>query len=60
MVDGLMWFCENCNHQLKEYKFELKNIESDFQTRFKDFYSSAENRTCDKCGTVMEIDERFI
>lgn len=60
MIDGLMWFCESCNHQLKEYKFELKNIESDFQTRFKDFYSSIENRTCDKCGTVMEIDERFV
>ena len=60
MVDGLMWFCENCNHQLKEYKFELKSIENDFQSRFKDFYGSLENRTCDKCGTVMEVDDRFI
>lgn len=60
MIDGLMWFCDNCNHQLKEYKFKLENIETDFQERFRDFYASEENRTCDKCGTVMEVDERFI
>ena len=23
--DGLMWFCENCNNQLKEFKFHLTN-----------------------------------
>ncbi|HCR53420.1 MAG TPA: 3-hydroxyanthranilate 3,4-dioxygenase, partial [Cytophagales bacterium] len=28
--DGLMWFCENCNNQLKEFKFHLTNIEKDF------------------------------
>lgn len=58
--DGLMWFCESCNHPLKSYKFKLENIEKDFLPRFKDFYSSEENRTCDNCGTVMETDERFI
>ena len=60
LVDGLMWFCENCNNKLKEYRFELKSIENDFQIRFKDFYGSEENRTCTKCGTVMEVDERFV
>ncbi|MEQ9592682.1 MAG: 3-hydroxyanthranilate 3,4-dioxygenase [Cyclobacteriaceae bacterium] len=58
--DGLMWFCESCNNQLKEYKFHLTNIEKDFLPRFKDFYSSEENRTCSKCGTVMEADARFV
>lgn len=60
MVDGLMWFCEKCNHKLHEYKFKLENIESDFQTRFKEFYGSEDLRTCDACGHVMEADERFI
>ena len=60
LVDGLLWFCENCNHKLKEYRFELKNIEHDFQSRFRDFYGSESNRTCEKCGTVMEVDERFV
>lgn len=60
LMDGLMWFCDNCNHPLKTYKFKLENIEKDFLPRFKEFYSSEENRTCDKCGTVMEVDERFV
>ena len=60
LIDGLMWFCENCNHELKSYKFKLDNIEKDFLPRFKEFYTSEEMRTCDNCGTVMEADERFI
>lgn len=58
--DGLMWFCENCNNKLHEYKFHLENIEKDFLPRFRTFYSSKELRTCKKCGTVMEADPRFV
>jgi len=60
LMDGLMWFCDNCNHPLKTYTFKLDNIEKDFLPRFKEFYSSEDNRTCDNCGTVMEVDERFV
>lgn len=60
MQDGLMWFCDNCNHKLHDTRFQLTNIENDFQPRFKEFYSSEELRTCDNCGHVMEIDERFV
>ncbi|HET9679860.1 MAG TPA: 3-hydroxyanthranilate 3,4-dioxygenase, partial [Gammaproteobacteria bacterium] len=52
--DGLMWFCENCNHKLYEEYFTLKDIEKDFPPVFDHFFSSSENRTCDNCGTVME------
>lgn len=58
--DGLIWFCENCNNKLKEFKFPLTDIEKDFLPRFKEFYGSLESRTCSKCGTVMEADPRFI
>jgi 3-hydroxyanthranilate 3,4-dioxygenase len=58
--DGLIWFCEKCNHKLKEYKFNLTNIEKDFLPRFKDFYTSVESRTCKNCRTVMEADQRFV
>lgn len=58
--DGLMWFCENCNHKLHEYKFPLTDIEKDFIPRFKEFYASEELRTCDSCGTVMSTDPRFV
>lgn len=60
MIDGLMWFCDKCNHKLHEFRFPLTNIENDFQPRFKEYYSSLELRTCDNCGHVMEIDERFV
>ena len=58
--DGLMWFCENCNNKLHEYKFPLTDIEKDFLPRFREFYRSETLRTCNQCGTKMETDPRFI
>ena len=58
--DGLLWFCDNCNHKLYEEYFVLGSIEQDFLPVFKKFYGSEELRTCDKCGTKMDVDERFI
>ena len=58
--DGLMWFCDNCNNKLHDVRFELKNIETDFLPRFKEFYGSEELRTCNNCGHVMETDPRFV
>ena len=60
MKDGLMWYCENCNHKLHETYFPLTNIEKDFLPRFREFYGSKSLRTCSNCGTVMETDERFV
>ena len=57
--DGLMWFCDKCNNQLHATYFDLLNVEKDFQPRFREFYASEELRTCNSCGHVMEIDERF-
>jgi 3-hydroxyanthranilate 3,4-dioxygenase len=58
--DGLLWYCDNCNHQLHATYFHLTNIEKDFLPRFKAYYSSEELRTCNNCGSVMETDKRFI
>jgi 3-hydroxyanthranilate 3,4-dioxygenase len=58
--DGLLWFCDNCNHQLFEERFTLNDIEKDFLDVFKTYFNSVENRTCDKCGTVMETEAKFI
>ncbi len=57
--DGLLWYCDNCNHKLHEVYFELLDVEKDFLPHFKHFYNSEELRTCDNCGTVMETDPRF-
>jgi len=58
--DGLLWFCDNCNHKLHDTYFPLTNIEKDFIPRFKEFYASKELRTCNECGTEMDTDPRFI
>lgn len=60
MIDGLHWYCEKCNFPLKQYEFKLQNIEEDFKSRFKEFYSSEDLRTCKSCGHVMEADSRFV
>jgi 3-hydroxyanthranilate 3,4-dioxygenase len=51
--DGLLWFCEKCNHKLFEKYFDLHDITVEFQKTFDLFYSSEELRTCKQCGTVM-------
>jgi 3-hydroxyanthranilate 3,4-dioxygenase len=52
--DGLLWFCEKCNHKLHEAYFQLTDITTQFQSEFKRFYESKDMRTCKKCGHVME------
>jgi len=58
--DGLLWFCEKCNNKLYEVYFPLQDIETDFLKHFKIFYESEELRTCNKCGTVMPAEEKYI
>lgn len=60
LKDGLLWFCEKCNHPLHETYFVLENIEKDFLPRFREFYGSEEMRTCKACGQVMETDPKFV
>lgn len=59
-TDGLLWFCENCNHKLYEVYFELRDIEQDFLPHFRHFYNSEDLRSCDHCGKIMEADSRFV
>lgn len=60
MKDGLLWFCDNCNHKLHDVYFELEDIEKDFLGHFKNFYTSKDLRSCNKCGHEMPVDKRFI
>lgn len=57
--DGLLWFCENCNHKLYEEYFSLTNIEKDFHAVFERFYTSEDYRTCKNCGSVMEAPMKY-
>ena len=58
--DGLMWFCDECNNNLHKVFFPLTDVEKDFLPKFKEFYASADFRTCKKCGHTMETDPRFV
>ncbi len=53
-LDGLLWFCENCNAKLYEEYFVLTDIINQFQGVFKKFYGDEDLRTCQNCGAVME------
>ena len=57
--DGLMWFCERCNHKLFEQFFTLEDIETDFPKVFEQFYRSEELRTCPACGLLNPRPARY-
>ena len=57
--DGLLWFCERCNHKLYEQFFELHDIEKDFPAVFDRFYRSLDARTCKSCGHVNPAPEKY-
>lgn len=50
--DGLLWFCENCNHLLHEVYFGLENIEKDFLKHFNYYKENEELHCCKKCKTI--------
>jgi 3-hydroxyanthranilate 3,4-dioxygenase len=52
--DKLMWYCENCHHQLHEASFEMTDIVNQLPVVIKHFMDSEDLRTCKKCGSVME------
>jgi len=57
--DGLMWFCERCNHKLYEEFFHLADIERDFFRVFETFYRSDDLRTCQSCGHLNPRPGRY-
>jgi len=58
--DGLMWFCERCNHKLYEEYFVLDSIERDFPPVFDRFYGSHEARTCSACGHLNPAPAKYM
>ncbi|WP_158753368.1 3-hydroxyanthranilate 3,4-dioxygenase [Dyella sp. S184] len=57
--DGLLWFCEHCNHKLFEEYFVLDSIERDFPPVFDRFYGSREARTCSVCGHLNPAPAKY-
>lgn len=57
--DGLMWFCEQCNHKIYEEYFGLRDIETDFPPVFQRFYASKSHRTCARCGHLNPVPTQY-
>ena len=54
-TDGLLWFCENCGHQLYEEYFPLEDIVAQLPVVINKFHQSEALRTCNTCGTMMDV-----
>ena len=57
--DGLLWYCERCNHPLYSEFFTLEDIETQFQAVFDRFYGSKAHRTCRDCGHLNPAPARY-
>ena len=57
--DGLLWFCENCNHKLHESYFKLENIEK-ISFKIQHFYGSDELRKCPVLQPRHGSRQRFV
>jgi 3-hydroxyanthranilate 3,4-dioxygenase len=53
-LDGFMWFCENCDNKLYEEFLHVTDIVAQLPPVMERFYSDVNNRTCKKCGAVMQ------
>jgi 3-hydroxyanthranilate 3,4-dioxygenase len=57
--DGLMWYCERCNHLLYQERFTLRDVESDFLAVFDRFYRDRQHRTCRACGHLNPAPAKY-
>lgn len=55
--DGVMWFCENCEHKLYEEYFTLTDIVSQLPKVMQRFYGDVALRTCKHCNALMHPPE---
>jgi len=54
-IDKLLWFCEKCHAPLHEAEFPLKDIGTQIKEAIGAFKADMAARTCEHCGTVMEV-----
>lgn len=51
--ESMVWYCENCNHEMHKATMELTDIAVQIKGAIDEFNSSKELRTCNNCGHVM-------
>ena len=58
-LDTLRWYCESCGHVLHETTFHVSDIETELAAALAEFNGDADLRTCDRCGTVLDVATPF-
>lgn len=54
-LDGLRWYCPECDHLVHEARWRLKKIDEDLKILMHAFWGGpAAKRTCKKCGYVIQ------
>lgn len=57
-LDGFIWYCDECHEKIYEKYIPLKSIVDDLPKVFTAFWDSRENRTCGRCGHVLQKPEQ--
>jgi 3-hydroxyanthranilate 3,4-dioxygenase len=54
-LDGLRWYCPECDHLVHEARWQLKKIDEDLKIIMNDFWDGpAKRRTCTKCDHIIQ------
>lgn len=54
-LDGLRWYCPECDELVHEARWRLKKIDEDLKVIMHDFWDGpVERRTCKGCGHVIQ------
>lgn len=51
--EHLVWFCEECDHEMHRVTLELTDIATEIKGAIEEFNSSETLRACDNCNHVM-------
>jgi 3-hydroxyanthranilate 3,4-dioxygenase len=58
-LDGFAWYCESCDHKMHEVQFQLEDITKQFAGYLEGFNADSDARTCENCGAVLPVYEKF-
>jgi len=53
-LDLFQWYCDACNTKIYEEAVQLTDIVAQLPPIFERYWNSETNRTCNKCGSIME------
>jgi 3-hydroxyanthranilate 3,4-dioxygenase len=58
--DSIVWYCENCCHQLYRADYVFEDLRAQLPIYIRKFLSDEGLRTCEECRTVMPADRGYM